>query len=117
MELCSVDTPVPRDHDVRIRVHATTVTAAECAMRRGEPHWGRVVIGFTKPRRRFRVLGNELAGCGKSGLEVVGAAEWAGVFGCAGPVPVVSGLGSPALAAQVVYPAVAASREQILMML
>lgn len=85
LELCSVETPVPRDHDVRIRVQATTVTAAECAMRRGEPHWGRVVIGFTKPRRRFRVLGNELAGeIDAVGDQVTRFAVGDQVFGFAG---------------------------------
>jgi NADPH2:quinone reductase len=54
--------PVPRDDEVCIRVHATTVTAAESAMRQGKPLWGRAIIGFTRPRRRFRTLGNELAG-------------------------------------------------------
>lgn len=62
LELCSVATPVPNDCEVRIRVRATTVTAAESAMRRGLPYWGRGLIGLTKPRKRFRVLGNELAG-------------------------------------------------------
>ncbi len=30
-------TPVPRADQVLVRVHATTVTSAECGMRRGEP--------------------------------------------------------------------------------
>ncbi|MET9228588.1 hypothetical protein [Lentzea sp. NPDC003310] len=36
-----VEKPLPtlRPGDVLIRVHATTVTSAECAMRRGEPLW------------------------------------------------------------------------------
>jgi NADPH2:quinone reductase len=62
LELCEVAQPEPRSGEVRIQVHATTVTSAECAMRRGEPWWGRALIGFWRPRRRFRVLGTELAG-------------------------------------------------------
>jgi NADPH2:quinone reductase len=31
-------------------------------MRRGRPLWGRVIIGFRRPRKRFRVLGLELSG-------------------------------------------------------
>jgi NADPH:quinone reductase-like Zn-dependent oxidoreductase len=52
--LTAVDlpTPVPRGDQVLVRVHATTVTSAECGMRRGEPRWGRVIIG---PRRARRV--------------------------------------------------------------
>ncbi|MEV0679367.1 NAD(P)-dependent alcohol dehydrogenase [Actinosynnema sp. NPDC050436] len=54
--------PVPRPDDVLIKVHATTVTSAECAMRRGEPAWGRVILGLRRPRRRLRTLGLEVAG-------------------------------------------------------
>jgi NADPH:quinone reductase-like Zn-dependent oxidoreductase len=55
-------TPVPRGDQVQIRVYATTVTSAECGMRRGEPRWGRVVLGLRRPRRGVRVLGLEFAG-------------------------------------------------------
>lgn len=57
-----VPTPVPRADQVLIRVHATTVTSAEVGMRRGEPRWGRVIIGLRRPRRGVRVLGLEFAG-------------------------------------------------------
>ncbi|MEH1125270.1 NAD(P)-dependent alcohol dehydrogenase [Micromonospora sp. CPCC 206061] len=55
-------TPVPRADQLLIRVHATTVTSAECGMRRGEPMWGRVLIGLRRPRKGVRVLGLEFAG-------------------------------------------------------
>jgi NADPH:quinone reductase-like Zn-dependent oxidoreductase len=57
-----VPTPAPRADQVQIRVHATTVTSAECGMRRGEPRWGRVILGLRRPRKGVRVLGLELAG-------------------------------------------------------
>jgi len=59
-----VDKPVPalRPGDVLIKVHATTVTSAECAMRRGEPLWGRVILGLRRPRASLRTLGLEVAG-------------------------------------------------------
>jgi NADPH2:quinone reductase len=62
--LTPVDLPMPvaRGDQVVVRVHATTVTAAECGMRRGEPRWGRVVIGLRRPRAAVRVLGLEFAG-------------------------------------------------------
>jgi NADPH2:quinone reductase len=50
------------DGEVLIRIHATTVTSAETAMRQGKPYWGRVILGFTGPRRKLRTLGLELAG-------------------------------------------------------
>ncbi|MFI6901763.1 NAD(P)-dependent alcohol dehydrogenase [Nonomuraea sp. NPDC050394] len=62
LTLRQVPKPEPRDDEVLIRVRAMTVTSAECAMRRGEPLWGRVVLGFRRPRRRMRTLGTELAG-------------------------------------------------------
>jgi NADPH:quinone reductase-like Zn-dependent oxidoreductase len=55
-------TPSPRGDQVLIRVHATTVTSAECGMRRGEPRWGRIILGPRKPRRGVRVMGLEFAG-------------------------------------------------------
>ena len=85
LELCEVDTPTPKDDEVRIRVNATTVTAAECGMRRGEPYWGRAIIGFTGPRKRFRTLGNELAGVIDAvGKRVTRFEEGDRVFGFAG---------------------------------
>ncbi len=62
LRLEDIDRPSPRRGEVLIKVHATTVTAAETMMRRGRPVWGRVIIGFTRPRKRFRVLGTELSG-------------------------------------------------------
>ncbi|MFD4643142.1 NAD(P)-dependent alcohol dehydrogenase [Lentzea sp. NPDC058436] len=59
-----VDRPLPTtgQGDVLIKVHATTVTSAECAMRRGEPLWGRVILGLRRPRPSLRTLGLEVAG-------------------------------------------------------
>ena len=54
--------PTPGATEVLVRVHATTVTTAECHMRRGRPLWGRVILGFRRPRRRMRRLGLEFAG-------------------------------------------------------
>jgi NADPH:quinone reductase-like Zn-dependent oxidoreductase len=62
LRLAALDVPAVGPADVLIRVHASTVTTAECLMRRGLPRWGRVILGFRRPRRRFRVLGIEVAG-------------------------------------------------------
>jgi NADPH2:quinone reductase len=43
-------------------VHATSVTAAEGMMRRGDTFMSRVVLGLRRPRKRYRILGIELAG-------------------------------------------------------
>jgi len=79
------DAPTPKPNQVRIRIHATTVTAAEAAMRRGEPLWGRPMIGLTKPRKRYQTLGTELAGVVDAvGREVKRFREGDEVFGFAG---------------------------------
>ena len=62
LTVTEMDRPTPNNRELLIRVVATTVTSAECGMRRGEPRWGRVILGFTAPRRRMRILGTEVAG-------------------------------------------------------
>lgn len=55
-----VERPIPGDDEVLVEVHATTATSAEGMMRRGEPLWGRVILGLGRPRRK--ILGLEFAG-------------------------------------------------------
>ena len=77
--------PTPKADEVLVRVHATTVTSAEAAMRRGEPLWGRVILGFFRPRKRMRTLGTELAGVIESvGESVTRFRPGDEVFGFAG---------------------------------
>jgi NADPH:quinone reductase-like Zn-dependent oxidoreductase len=62
LQVQEIATPVPRDDEVLIRVYATTVTTAECLMRKGQPTWGRIILGLRKPRKKLSILGSELAG-------------------------------------------------------
>ncbi len=62
LQLKEVKKPTPKNHEVLIKIKATTVTAADGLMRRGEPAWGRLILGLTGPRRRFQIPGIELAG-------------------------------------------------------
>ena len=62
LALAQVAKPTPRDHEVRIKVHATTVTAACGVMRRGDRGAARLVLGLRRPGDRFRVMGTEVAG-------------------------------------------------------
>jgi NADPH:quinone reductase-like Zn-dependent oxidoreductase len=52
--------PSPLPHQVIIRNYATTVTAADIMMRKGEPKIGRLYLGLRKPKRT--VLGFDFAG-------------------------------------------------------
>ncbi|HUG86720.1 MAG TPA: alcohol dehydrogenase catalytic domain-containing protein, partial [Euzebya sp.] len=62
LEVREVDKPTPNDDELLISVGATTVTSAEAAMRRGRPLWGRLIVGFVRPRTRMRTPGIEFAG-------------------------------------------------------
>jgi NADPH:quinone reductase-like Zn-dependent oxidoreductase len=66
LQLQEVEKPVPKDNEVLIKVHATTVTTAEMATRKGEPLIVRFFSGLTKPKDN--ILGVELAGI----IEAVG---------------------------------------------
>jgi NADPH2:quinone reductase len=54
--------PEPTKHEVLIKVMATTVTAADCLMRRGETLSSRIMLGLSGPRKKFQTLGLELSG-------------------------------------------------------
>lgn len=85
LEVVERPRPAPRAGEVLVRVHATTVTAAECHMRRGRPLWGRVILGFRRPRRRMRRLGLEFAGeVVKVGSDVTRCAPGDEIFGFTG---------------------------------
>ena len=62
LQLQEVAKPTPKADEVLIKVVATTVSAADCIMRKGEPLWGRLILGLTKPRKRYNILGIEIAG-------------------------------------------------------
>lgn len=62
LALSEVHKPVPLPHQVRIKVLATTVTAACTTMRKADSLMARLVLGLWKPRPRYRVMGIELAG-------------------------------------------------------
>lgn len=55
-----VPIPTPQPHEILIKVHATTATAADAMMRKGQPWIGRLYTGLTKPKRP--ISGVEFAG-------------------------------------------------------
>jgi NADPH:quinone reductase-like Zn-dependent oxidoreductase len=68
LRLEEVERPVPKDDEVLVRIHATTVTRSDCAYRAADPFFSRVFTGLRGPKRR--TPGMELAGV----IEAVGAA-------------------------------------------
>ncbi|MCU0506515.1 MAG: NAD(P)-dependent alcohol dehydrogenase [Chloroflexi bacterium] len=65
LRLAEVPTPVPRDDEVLIRIRATTVSAADCEIRRFDfaPWiWLPLRLAFGVFRPRQRILGQDLAG-------------------------------------------------------
>ncbi|MGA8206854.1 MAG: NAD(P)-dependent alcohol dehydrogenase [Candidatus Dormiibacterota bacterium] len=60
LRLEDVERPVPKDDEVLVRIHATTVSRTDCALRGGEPFMSRLVTGLMRPKRK--ILGSDLAG-------------------------------------------------------
>src|SRR5436190_1351832 len=91
LRLEDVERPVPKEDEVLVKIHATTITRSDCAIREANRRSGlaaallsRLISGLRRPRQR--ILGSELAG----EVEAVGAAvsEFAvgdHVFGTSGP--------------------------------
>jgi NADPH:quinone reductase-like Zn-dependent oxidoreductase len=76
--------PIPKDNQVLVRIHATTVSAADWRMRRAVPFIVRFMTGFWGPKK-IQVLGMEFAGKVESvGKAVTRFGEGDQVFGSTG---------------------------------
>lgn len=67
LEVKNVSKPTPKKNEVLIKVYASSLTQAEAMMRKGEPRFGRVFLGLTKPK-------HPITGTGFSG-KIVGVGE------------------------------------------
>ncbi|MEM6768404.1 MAG: alcohol dehydrogenase catalytic domain-containing protein, partial [Bacteroidota bacterium] len=60
LKLQDVARPEPKDNEVLVKIHATTVNSANWRLRKADPFIIRLMYGITKPRNP--ILGNEFAG-------------------------------------------------------
>ncbi|MBY9005112.1 MAG: NAD(P)-dependent alcohol dehydrogenase, partial [Candidatus Lokiarchaeota archaeon] len=60
LELKEVEKPTPKDNEVLIKVHASTVSSIDLRFRQGKNIIARMMSGLIKPKSN--VLGSELAG-------------------------------------------------------
>ena len=69
-DLCikELDIPIPKDNEVLIRVHATTVNRSDCHVLSGKPFIMRFFTGLLKPRSS--IIGSDFAG----EVETIGSA-------------------------------------------
>jgi NADPH:quinone reductase-like Zn-dependent oxidoreductase len=84
LQIREVEKPVPRDNQVLVRVHATTVSAADWRARKADPVIARFMIGLWRPKK-VRILGIEFSGHVESvGKAVTRFAVGDEVFGATG---------------------------------
>jgi NADPH:quinone reductase-like Zn-dependent oxidoreductase len=67
LQIKEVEKPTPKQDEVLIKIHATSITAASTFMRLGTPYFGRLFIGLTKPK--VKTPGTDLSGT----IEAVGS--------------------------------------------
>lgn len=67
LRVAEVERPIPKDDEVLVKVHATTVNRTDCGLRSAEPFIVRAFSGVVRPKRQ--ILGSEFAGV----VEAIGA--------------------------------------------
>ncbi len=60
VKMMEVDKPVPKDNEILIKVHATTVNRTDCGFRSSKYLISRFFTGLFRPK--FKILGTEFAG-------------------------------------------------------
>jgi NADPH:quinone reductase-like Zn-dependent oxidoreductase len=62
LQFVEIAKPAPSEDEVLIKIKATSVTNADCYMRRADTLFSRLVLGLFKPKKRYQILGTEFSG-------------------------------------------------------
>jgi NADPH:quinone reductase-like Zn-dependent oxidoreductase len=62
LEMKDIAKPTPKDDEVLIKIHAASVNAADWHLLRADPFPVRFMLGLTKPKPKFQILGGDVAG-------------------------------------------------------
>ena len=85
LHLEDIEKPLPKAKEVLVKIHATTVTTADCMMRKGDTFFSRLVLGFRNPKFKYQILGIEFSGIVESvGSQVQEYAQGDKVYGFRG---------------------------------
>ena len=57
-----LEKPCPKSNEILVNIKASTVTTADCMMRRGDTILSRFLLGFFRPKIKYQILGTEFSG-------------------------------------------------------